>query len=178
MDSQITIGILTISDRASRKEYDDISGKEIEKILHEYLASPWIVKYYVVPDDTDTIKKQLMRMCDIDDCCLLFTTGGTGPAPRDNTPEATLAVCGKMLPGFGELMRSESLKKVPTAILSRQTAGIRNKTLIINLPGKPKSIRECMVAIFPAIPYCVDLINGPYLETNESIMQTFRPKKD
>lgn len=118
-----------------------------------------------------------MRMSDIDECCLLFTTGGTGPAPRDNTPEATEAVCGKMLPGFGELMRSESLKQVPTAILSRQTAGIRNKTLIINLPGKPKSIRECMEVIFPAIPYCIDLINGPYIETNESAIKAFRPKK-
>jgi molybdopterin adenylyltransferase len=175
MSSKIKIGILTISDRASRKEYEDISGKEIEQVLLEYIATPWKPVYQVISDDTDVIKKQLMRMSDIDECCLIFTTGGTGPASRDNTPDATELVCGKMMPGFGELMRSESLKHVPTAILSRQTAGIRNKTLIVNLPGKPKSIRECMQAVFPAIPYCIDLLNGPYLETNESVLKAFRP---
>lgn len=177
MSSTTKIGILTISDRASRKEYEDISGKEIKNVLHEYIASPWESVYHIVTDDSDIIKKQLMRMSDIEECCLIFTTGGTGPAPRDNTPEATAAVCGKMLPGFGELMRNESLKYVPTAILSRQNAGIRNKTLIINLPGKPKSIRECMDAVFPAVPYCIDLINGPYIETNEEVIKAFRPKK-
>ena len=116
-----------------------------------------------------------MRMADIENCCLILTTGGTGPAPRDITPEATRAVCGKELPGFGELMREESLKYVPTAILSRQTAGIRNQTLIVNLPGKPKSIRECLQVIFPAIPYCIDLIGGPYLECNENKIKVFRP---
>jgi molybdopterin adenylyltransferase len=176
MSSQIKIGILTISDRASRKEYEDISGKEIEQVLHEYIKTPWESVYRIVSDDTDTIKKQLMRMSDIDECCLILTTGGTGPAPRDNTPEATESVCGKMLPGFGELMRSVSLNYVPTAILSRQTAGIRNKTLIINLPGKPKSIRECLEAVFPAVRYCIDLINGPYIETDEAIIKAFRPK--
>jgi molybdopterin adenylyltransferase len=177
MSSKIKIGILTISDRVSREEYEDISGKEIEKVLHEFISSPWQPVYRIVTDDIDNIKKQLMRMSDKEECCLIFTTGGTGPAPRDNTPEATTLVCGKMLPGFGELMRTESMKYVPTAILSRQTAGIRNKTLIVNLPGKPKSIRECMQVIFPAIPYSIDLINGPYLETNESVIKAFRPGK-
>ena len=177
MIQKINIGILTISDRASRKEYEDISGKEIEKVLLEFVASSWKPVYHIVPDDADTVKKMLMRMSDIDACCLIFTTGGTGPSPRDNTPEATAAVCGKMLPGFGELMRKVSLNHVPTAILSRQTAGIRNKTLIVNLPGKPKSIRECMEAVFPAIPYCIDLILGPYIETNEKVIKAFRPKK-
>ncbi len=177
MSSDITIGILTVSDRASRNEYEDISGKEIEKVLQEYIASPLNIIYHLVSDDTTIIKKQLMRMADIEKCCLILTTGGTGPAPRDNTPEATEAVCGKIMPGFGELMRSESLKYVPTAILSRQTAGIRNKTLIVNLPGKPKAIRECLQAIFPAVPYCIDLINGPFIETNELIVKAFRPPK-
>lgn len=177
MSPEIKIGILTISDRASKKEYEDISGKEIEKVLHDYISSSWIKVYYVVNDDVENIKRYLIRLSDIDECCLIFTTGGTGPAPRDNTPEATTLVCEKIMPGFGELMRAESLKFVPTAILSRQTAGIRNKTLIVNLPGKPKSIRECMQAVFPAIPYCIDLINGPYLKTNESVLKAFRPGK-
>jgi molybdopterin adenylyltransferase len=175
MNKGIKIGILTVSDRASRKEYDDLSGKEIERALQEYIASAWESVYRVVSDDTETIKKQLMRMSDIEACSLIFTTGGTGPAVRDNTPEATEAVCGKLLPGFGELMRTESLKFVPTAILSRQTAGIRNSTLIINLPGQPKSIRQCLEVIFPAIPYCIDLIHGPYIETRDSVMKAFRP---
>jgi molybdopterin adenylyltransferase len=177
MKPVINIGILTVSDRASRGEYEDLSGKEIEKVLHEYLKSDWNPVYRIIPDDQDNIKKQLMHLSDIEACCLIFTTGGTGPSSRDNTPEATKAVCGKLLPGFGELMRTESLKYVPTAILSRQTAGIRNNTLIVNLPGKPKSIRECLQAVFPAIPYCIDLIGGPYLESNETIIKAFRPKK-
>ena len=109
-------------------------------------------------------------------CCLIITSGGTGPAKRDVTPEATEAVCNKMMPGFGELMRAKSLTYVPTAILSRQTAGIRNRTLIVNLPGKPKSIRQCLDAVFPAIPYCIDLLGGPFLECNEDVMKAFRPK--
>jgi molybdopterin adenylyltransferase len=116
-------------------------------------------------------------MVDNDKCCLVVTTGGTGPAKRDVTPEATEAVCDRMMPGFGELMRTESLKFVPTAILSRQTAGLRGSSLVINLPGKPKSIRECLDAVFPTVPYCIDLMNGPYLECNEAIIKPFRPKK-
>lgn len=171
----VNIGILTVSDRASRGEYDDISGKEIHTILNEYIPDKWNPVYDIIPDDFDSIKSRLMRMADIENCCLILTTGGTGPTARDITPEATEAVCGKMLPGFGEIMRNESLKYVPTAILSRQTAGIRNSTLIVNLPGKPKSIRECLQAVFPAIPYCIDLIGGPYLNCNEKVIRVFRP---
>lgn len=176
MKAEIKIGILTISDRASMGVYEDLSGKAIETVLQEYLKTEWERVYRLIPDDFDTIKKSLIRMADADNCCLLLTTGGTGPSPRDVTPEATEAVCGRILPGFGELMRTESLNYVPTAILSRQTAGIRNRTLIVNLPGKPKSIRECLQAVFPAIPYCIDLIGGPFLETNENIIKVFRPK--
>ncbi len=177
MKPNITIGILTISDRASKGEYQDLSGREIIAVLNEFLSSQWNQVYDIVPDDFDMIKKRLMRMADIEHCCLILTTGGTGPAPRDITPEVTEVVCSKMLPGFGELMRNESLKYVPTAILSRQTAGTRNSTLIVNLPGKPKSIRECLQAVFPAIPYCIDLIGGPYLECNENAVKVFRPSK-
>jgi molybdopterin adenylyltransferase len=130
----------------------------------------------VVPDEQSIIEAELRRQADWVGCALIVTTGGTGPAPRDVTPEATIAVCDKLLPGFGELMRTASLKYVPTAILSRQTAGIRGKTLIVNLPGKPKSIRENLEAVFPAIPYCIDLIGGPRLDTRESVMRAFRPK--
>lgn len=174
---EIKIGILTVSDRASRGEYEDISGKEIERVLGEYLLSDWKSVYKIIPDNLETIKKSLMRLSDVDGCCLILTTGGTGPSPRDVTPEATEQVCLKMMPGFGELMRTESLKYVPTAILSRQTAGIRNKSLIVNLPGKPKSIRECLHVIFPAIPYCIDLVGGPFLEENKKNISVFRPKK-
>ena len=133
--------------------------------------------YKIIPDDQKNIEKTLIDMTDKDNCCLIITTGGTGPAKRDVTPEATENVCDKMMPGFGELMRQVSLKYVPTAILSRQTAGIRNQTLIVNLPGKPKSIRECLDAVFPAIPYCIDLLEGPFIECNEEVIKPFRPKK-
>lgn len=176
MEQPAHIGILTISDRASTGEYQDESGKVIENVLGEYLSGPWKPVYDVIPDDLDTIKKRLMRMADVEKCCLIFTTGGTGPSARDVTPEATESACSRLLPGFGELMRTESLNYVPTAILSRQTAGIRNQTLIVNLPGKPKSIRECMQAVFPAIPYCIDLIGGPYLRCNMDKITVFRPK--
>ena len=172
----ITIGIINISDRASKGIYEDIPGKAIVSTLTEYLKSPWEQEYAVIPDEQDVIEKTMIEMADIKKCCLIITSGGTGPALRDVTPEATEAVCSKMLPGFGELMRAESLKYVPTAILSRQTAGIRNQTLIVNLPGKPKAIRQCLDAVFPAIPYCIDLIGGPFLECNESVMKAFRPK--
>ncbi len=171
------IGILTISDRASQGVYDDKSGPAIKATLTDYLESNWKGDYRVIPDDLEKVKTTLVEMADQANCCLILTTGGTGPAVRDITPEATERVCHKILPGFGELMRAESLKYVPTAILSRQLAGIRNQTLIVNLPGKPKSIRECLDAVFPAIPYCVDLIGGPYLETKSKTIQAFRPKK-
>ncbi len=170
------IGIINVSDRAFAGVYEDIPGKAIMATLKEYLISPWEEVYAVVPDEQDQIEATMIRMADEEGCCLIVTSGGTGPAKRDVTPEATEAVCQKMMPGFGELMRQESLKYVPTAILSRQTAGIRNHTLIVNLPGKPKAIRECLDAVFPAIPYCIDLIEGPYLEHNPDIIHVFRPK--
>lgn len=169
------IGILTCSDRASQGVYEDISGKAIIATLQEYLVTDWEAVYCLVSDDQASIEKALKQLADEDECSLIVTTGGTGPALRDVTPEATEAVCTKMLPGFGEQMRAVSLQYVPTAILSRQTAGVRGKTLIINLPGKPKSIRECLDAVFPAVPYCIDLIGGAYLETNENVIRTFRP---
>ena len=172
----IPIGIVTISDRASQGVYEDKSGPAITACLTEIIASPWIPITRIIPDESNTIALTLEELCDEERCALVVTTGGTGPAPRDVTPEATELVCHKMLPGFGELMRAESLKSVPTAILSRQTAGIRGKTLIVNLPGKPAAIRECLMAVFPAIPYCIDLIDGPYLTTNESVVKAFRPK--
>ena len=172
----IRIGIVTMSDRASAGVYEDLSGQAIIDTLNDYLSSEWESVYKVIPDEQDIIEKTLIEMSDTEQCCLVVTTGGTGPAVRDITPEATEAVCQKMMPGFGELMRQVSLQYVPTAILSRQTAGIRNKTLIVNLPGKPKSIRECLDAVFPAIPYCIDLLEGPFLECNEEVIKPFRPK--
>ena len=171
------IGIIAVSDRASAGVYDDISGKAIIDTLNDYLTSPWEAFYEVIPDEQAIIEATLIKMADEKECSLIVTTGGTGPAKRDVTPEATEAVCDRMMPGFGELMRAESLKFVATAILSRQTAGLRNNSLIINLPGKPKSIRECLDAVFPAIPYCIDLMAGPYLECNETVIKPFRPKK-
>ncbi len=173
----IKIGILTMSDRASAGVYEDLSGKAIIDTMNDYLVSEWESVYSVIPDDQELIEEALKDMADVQECCLIVTTGGTGPAVRDITPEATEAVCQKMMPGFGELMRQVSLKYVPTAILSRQTAGIRGKSLIINLPGKPKSIRECLDAVFPAVPYCIDLLEGPFLECNEEVIKPFRPKQ-
>ncbi|ADN75530.1 molybdopterin adenylyltransferase [Ferrimonas balearica DSM 9799] len=170
------IGIVTVSDRASAGVYEDLSGKAIIDTLNEYLTSEWEPVYEVIPDEQDVIEATLIKMADEQGCCLVVTTGGTGPAKRDVTPEATEAVCDRMMPGFGELMRTESLKFVPTAILSRQTAGLRSDTLIVNLPGKPKSIRECLDAVFPAIPYCIDLMEGPFLECDEAVIKPFRPK--
>ncbi|KIM10889.1 MAG: molybdopterin adenylyltransferase [Sulfuricurvum sp. PC08-66] len=171
----IKIGIITASDRASAGIYEDISGKAIIAALDEYLVTPYEAVYRVLPDDQSTLEATMRELATMK-CALIVTTGGTGPAPRDVTPEATEKVCQKMLPGFGELMRQVSLQYVPTAILSRQTAGICDQSLIINLPGKPKSIRECLDAVFPAVPYCIDLIGGPYLECNEANMKAFRPK--
>ena len=174
--ANIKIGVVTASDRASAGVYEDLSGQAIIDTLKEYLTNEWEPVYRVIPDDQPVVENTLIALADSEECCLIVTTGGTGPAPRDLVPEATEAVCNKMMPGFGELMRQVSLQYVPTAILSRQTAGIRNKTLIVNLPGKPKSIRECLDAVFPAIPYCVDLIEGPFLEADESVIKAFRPK--
>jgi molybdopterin adenylyltransferase len=171
------IGVVTVSDRASSGEYEDRGGPAIREYLKGILTSPWIPVVRVIPDERPRIKATLRQLCDSEGCCLVVTTGGTGPALRDVTPEATEAVCSKMMPGFGELMRKVSLEKVPTAILSRQTAGIRGGTLILNLPGQPGAIAECLDAVFPAIPYCIDLLNGPYLTTDESKLVAFRPKK-
>jgi molybdopterin adenylyltransferase len=170
------IGILTTSDRASAGVYEDLSGRAIIDTLGEYLCSEWEPVYRLIPDEQAQIEAALIELADRQDCCLIVTTGGTGPARRDVTPEATEAVCDRMMPGFGELMRAESLKYVPTAILSRQTAGLRGRCLIVNLPGKPKAIRQCLDAVFPAVPYCIDLMDGPYLRCNADVIQAFRPK--
>lgn len=174
--SPIRIGIVTVSDRASQGAYEDKGGPAIRGCLKEILSCPWEEVYRIIPDEQELIEETLIALCGREQCCLVVTTGGTGPALRDVTPEATVAVCDKLLDGFGELMRSVSLRVVPTAILSRQTAGIRGKTLIVNLPGKPSAIRDCLLAVFPAIPYCIDLIQGPYLTTDESVVKAFRPK--
>ena len=172
----IRIGIVTVSDRASKGVYEDKGGPAIRDCLTEILSSPWEAVTRVIPDEQPLIEKTLRELCDQENCCLVVTTGGTGPAKRDVTPEATEAVCDKLLDGFGELMRQVSLKFVPTAILSRQIAGTRGQSLIVNLPGKPSAIRDCLLAVFPAIPYCIDLIEGPFLTTNEALVKAFRPK--
>jgi molybdopterin adenylyltransferase len=169
------IGIVTVSDRASKGLYEDKGGPAIHQVLTEILTAPWEPVARVIPDDRAGIEATLEELADKEGCSLILTTGGTGPAPRDVTPEATEAVCEKMMPGFGELMRLESLKQVPTAILSRQTAGIRGQCLIINLPGKPASIRMTIMAVFPAVPYCIDLIGGTRLETDPAVCKAFRP---
>lgn len=175
--SIIRIGIINVSDRASQGIYEDIPGKAIVELLNEYLIGPWEKEYAVVPDEQPVIEETLKVMADEKACCLIITSGGTGPAPRDVTPEATAAVCHKMLPGFGEQMRAVSMQYVSTAILSRQTAGIRNQTLIINLPGRPRAIRQCLEVVFPAVPYCIDLLEGPHLICNEQAIKAFRPGK-
>jgi molybdopterin adenylyltransferase len=174
--SDIRIGIVTVSDRASKGIYEDRGGPAIRDCLTEILSCPWKPVARVIPDERPLIEATLAELCDKEGCCLVVTTGGTGPARRDVTPEATEAVCDKLLDGFGELMRAVSLKVVPTAILSRQIAGTRGRSLIVNLPGKPSAIRDCLLAVFPAIPYCIDLIEGPYLTTNEAVVKAFRPK--
>ncbi len=174
-EREVRIGIINVSDRASQGIYEDLPGKAIVATLNEYIIGDWQKEYAIVPDEQKLIEATLIEMADVKKCCLIVTCGGTGPALRDVTPEATEAVCTKMMPGFGELMRMESLKYVPTAILSRQTAGIRNQTLIVNLPGKPKAIRQCLDAVFPAIPYCIDLLNGPYIECRNEVIKVFRP---
>ncbi|OIR19329.1 molybdopterin adenylyltransferase [mine drainage metagenome] len=169
------IGIVTISDRASRGEYEDKGGPAMHAWFARVLTSEWEAVARVIPDEQALIEQTLIELADKEGCSLIVTTGGTGPALRDVTPEATEAVCEKMMPGFGELMRAASLKFVPTAILSRQTAGIRGKSLIVNLPGKPSAIDDCLNAVFPAIPYCIDLIEGAYLESDPVQCKVFRP---
>jgi molybdopterin adenylyltransferase len=176
MSNDIRIGIVTISDRASQGVYEDLGGPAIRKCLEEILSCPWEAVPRLIPDERPVIENTLKELCDEEKCCLVVTTGGTGPAKRDVTPEATEAVCDKLLDGFGEQMRAVSLKVVPTAILSRQIAGVRGSSLIVNLPGKPSAIRDCLLAVFPAIPYCIDLLGGPYLTTNEIVVKAFRPK--
>ena len=171
---EVVFGVLTASDRASSGEYEDRSGPAISEFLSTAVTNPFSLDRRVIPDEQSEIESALISMVEAG-CAVIITTGGTGPAPRDITPEATETVCDKMLPGFGEQMRATSLRHVPTAVLSRQTAGIRGSTLILNLPGSPRSIRETIDEIWPAVPYCVDLIGGPYIETTEGPWAAWRP---
>ena len=188
MSEELIIGLVSISDRASTGVYEDKGIPALQEWLGSALSTPWRVETRLIADDRPTIEKTLIELVDRSHCHLVLTTGGTGPALRDVTPEATLAVADKEMPGFGEEMRRISLNFVPTAILSRQVAVIRKQALIINLPGQPKSIKETLegvraadgtvshVGIFAAVPYCIDLIGGPYAETNEAVIKAFRPK--
>ena len=172
----IKIGFVTVSDRASRGEYEDLGGPAMQDWLSKALTCDWDAVARIVPDEQDQVEAILKELADEQGCCLIVTTGGTGPALRDITPEATVAVSDKVLDGFGEQLRAVSLKFVPTAILSRQIAVIRGQSLIINLPGKPSAIGDCLEAVFPAVPYCIDLLEGPYIETDETFVKAFRPK--
>lgn len=171
----IRFGVVTVSDRASAGVYEDRGGPAIRDFLARHVTTPHQIVARLVPDEVDAIAAALRELIDEAGCCLVVTTGGTGPAPRDVTPEATEAVCERMLPGFGELMRAVSLNVVPTAILSRQTAGTRRRGLIVNLPGKPSAIDDCLTAVMPAIPYCVDLIGGPSFDIGNGLT-AFRPR--
>ena len=173
--SHARIGILTVSDRAASLMYEDQSGPAIRDVLTEILSTPWAAVMRVVPDGVESVRDAIADLVDAEKCDLVLTTGGTGPALRDLTPEATEAACEKMLPGFGELMRMRNLDHVPTAILSRQTAGIRGRALVVNLPGRPSSIRSSLLAIFGAVPYCLDLIGAARLETVAAIVRAWRP---
>jgi molybdopterin adenylyltransferase len=172
----VPIGVVTISDRASAGVYEDKGGPGIEAALADILATTWRPVRRLVPDERPAIEAALRDLADVEGCGLILTTGGTGPSPRDVTPEATEAVCDRLMPGFGEAMRARSLLEVPTAILSRQIAGLRGASLIVNLPGKPAAIRTCLDAVFPAVPYCLDLIGAARLETNPDVCVAFRPK--
>lgn len=175
MAAPIPIGIITISDRASDGRYEDKSGPAAVAWLTRALSTPWRAVTRLIPDEQPQIEATLRELCDQEHCALILTTGGTGPAPRDVTPEATAAVCERLLDGFGEQMRRASLLVVPTAILSRQIAGTRGSSLIINLPGSPGAIADCLNAVFAAVPYGIDLIGGPYLETDPTVVAAFRP---
>jgi molybdopterin adenylyltransferase len=170
------IGFITVSDRASRGEYEDLGGPAMQAWMRKALKNDWTAVARVIADEQSLIEQTLIELADVEGCSLIVTTGGTGPAKRDVTPEATANVCDKILDGFAEQMRTVSLKYVPTAILSRQIAGTRGSSLIINLPGKPSAIGECLEAVFPAVPYCIDLIEGAYLETDDTFVKGFRPK--
>ena len=176
MSEELRIGLVSISDRASSGVYEDQGLPALREWFAAALVSPWRMENRLIPDEQAVIERTLIELADTAGCHLVMTTGGTGPAPRDVTPEATLAVAHKVLPGFGEQMRQVSLKYVPTAILSRQVGVVRGKTLILNLPGQPKAIKETLDGIFAAVPYCIDLIGGPYIETNEAVIKAFRPK--
>lgn len=176
MNEELLIGLVSISDRASSGVYEDQGIPALREWFGAALSSPWRLETRLIPDEQTVIERALIELADTAGCHLVMTTGGTGPAPRDVTPEATLAVAHKVLPGFGEQMRQVSLKYVPTAILSRQVGAVRGKTLILNLPGQPKAIRETLDGIFAAVPYCIDLIGGPYVETHEAVIKAFRPK--
>lgn len=171
----VKIGVVTVSDRASRGEYEDLGGPAVVQYFEDVLASPHEVLARVISDEQPLIE-QTLRELEQAGCCLIVTTGGTGPSKRDVTPEATEAVCDKLMPGFGELMRTVSLTKVPTAILSRQTAGILGDALVINLPGQPKAIAECLDAVMAAVPHCITLLDGPRIDTNPERLVAFRPK--
>lgn len=175
-DETLRIGLVSISDRASSGVYQDEGLPALQAWFTAALASPWVMESRLIPDEQPLIEQILKELVDAAGCHLVLTTGGTGPAPRDVTPEATLAVADKVLPGFGEQMRAVSLKYVPTAILSRQVGVVRGKALIINLPGQPKAIKETLDGVFAAVPYCIDLIGGPYIETHEAVVKAFRPK--
>jgi molybdopterin adenylyltransferase len=173
--NEVRIGILTVSDRASAGTYPDLSGPAIRSVLDEMLVTPWEPVLRIVPDGVESVRDAIVELVDLQGCALVLTTGGTGPAPRDLTPEGTEAACEKVMPGFGELLRARSLEQVPTAILSRQTAGIRGRALVVNLPGKPSSIRMSLLAVMPAIPYCLDLIGTARLDTRPEVVRAFRP---
>lgn len=172
----LKIGLVSISDRASSGVYEDAGLPALEDWFARALSSRWQAVKRLIPDEQTLIEAMLIELADIEGCHLILTTGGTGPAPRDVTPEATLAVAHKVLPGFGEQMRAVSLKYVPTAILSRQAGVVRGSSLILNLPGQPKAIKETLDGVFPAVPYCIDLIGGPYIETHADVVAAFRPK--
>lgn len=172
----LLIGLVSISDRASSGTYEDQGIPALKDWFDATLATPWRMETRLIPDEQMLIERILIELCDGAGCHIVLTTGGTGPAPRDVTPEATLAVAHKVMPGFGEQMRAVSLKYVPTAILSRQVGVVRGKSLILNLPGQPKAIKETLDGIFAAVPYCLDLIGGPYVETREEAIKAFRPK--
>jgi len=176
MDAELLIGLVSISDRASAGVYVDKGLPGLTEWFGAAMKTPFRMAQRLIPDEQAVIERTLVELADVVGCHLVLTTGGTGPAPRDVTPEATLAIAHKVLPGFGEQMRQVSLRYVPTAILSRQVGVIRNKTLILNLPGQPKAIKETLDGVFPAVPYCIDLIGGPYIETNEEVCKAFRPK--
>ena len=173
--SEVPIGVVTVSDRAAAGVYEDKGGPGIEAALAAILATPWRPCRRLVPDERDKIAAALRELADVERCSLILVTGGTGPSPRDVTPEATADVCDRIMPGFGELMRARSLLEVPTAILSRQIAGLRGRSLIVNLPGRPASIRMTMQAVFPAIPYCLDLIGAARIDTDPERCKAFRP---